>query len=136
MTLVTTHALYCEGKEGDCDASWVMIDTSPQKLRAAAREAGWQADQNTEPDLCPECLNPPDNTCPLCHEDPYVEYREAMGHDTVGHRLANLLARNDVTTWAALLALTAPTIRKMRGLGETGKGRICWVQNMAKRRHP
>lgn len=137
MSLVTTHSLYCEGKEGHCDASWVMIDTSPQKLRAAAREAGWQADQDATPDLCADCLAPPpDHTCDACREHPYVEFREGMGHDMVGHRVAKLLAARGITTWAALLALAPPTMRKMHGLGETGKGRIGWVQSTAKRRHP
>lgn len=137
MTVTITAVLHCQGKAGACLASLTMENGTPTLIRQAARDGGWTAPQSGgAKDLCPACAGPPPvGSCPTCRDHAEVEYRDALGHDGVGHRVANLLASHGIVTWTHLLALTPPQLRKIRGLGETGAGRIGWAQNNPHERH-
>lgn len=137
MTVITKVILHCQGKAGACLATLTMDHGTPTLIRQAAREGGWKADHTGgSKDLCPSCAGPaPVGTCPICRDHAEVEYRDALGHDGIGHRLANLLASHGIVTWTQLLSLTPPRLRKIRGLGETGAGRIGWAQNNPTERH-
>lgn len=132
MTITTTHTLTCQGLAGHCPASMSTSTGTPNTLRTAARRAGWSTVGRAGGgrDTCPDCTAaPPPGTCHACRDHHPVEFRDGLRHDPVGHRLANLLASEDVTTVADLLDLSAPRLRKMRGLGTTGAARIAWAQN-------
>lgn len=130
MTITTTVTLHCQGKAGHCLAVLTAQNLSPSEIRSQARAGGWKSDHDGSKDLCPACAGPvPVGCCPLCRDHAEVEYRDALGHDGVGHRVANLLASQGIVTWSHLLALTPPRLRKMRGLGQTGAGRIGWAQS-------
>jgi len=130
MTITVTTTLRCQGKAGACTATLVSGDVPHSQLRTTARAGGWKADNDGSKDLCPACAGPPPvGTCETCREHAEVEFRDALGHDGLGHRLANLLASEGVVTFTQLMELTPPRLRKMRGLGEQGAGRIAWAQN-------
>jgi hypothetical protein len=130
MTVITKVILQCQGKAGACLASLTMNEGTPTLIRRQAETGGWKAPQHGGKDLCPACAGPPPvGTCPTCRDHAEVEYRDALGHDGVGHRVANLLASHGVVTWQHLLDLSPPKLRKIKGLGQTGAGRIGWAQN-------
>lgn len=132
MTVTTTHTLTCQGLAGRCPATLSTSSGTPNSLRATARKAGWSTVGRTGGgrDTCPDCTGaPPPGTCPSCRDHAPVAFRDALRHDLVGHRLANLLASQNVTTVDDLLALSPPHLRKMRGLGTSGAARIAWAQN-------
>lgn len=130
MTILITTTLQCQGKAGACTATVTAGHVTAAELRSSARAGGWKAANDGSKDLCPACAGPaPAGTCDICREHAEVEYRDVLGHDGLGHRLANLLASHGVVTFTQLLELTPPRLRKMRGLGEGGAGRIAWAQN-------
>lgn len=137
MTLVQT--LYCQGNNNDCWKSIVRSHVSTDELYLAARACGWQA-RPGGPDLCVECraaakaAGRKPGTCPTCVSGVPVEFRDSLGHDILGHRTANTLASFGITTWEALLALKAPTMRKMDGLGDMSQTRVAWAQAHPKER--
>lgn len=136
MTIIMRAIMRCQGKAGACLAVLQADQATHSELRAQARAGGWKADNDGSRDLCPACAGPPpEGTCPTCREHAEVEYRDALGHDALGHRLANLLASNGIVTWEHLMSLTPPRLRKIRGLGTNGAGRINWAQNNPNERH-
>lgn len=139
MTLVQT--LYCQGKNNRCWQSLVRITTDADLVYTTARACGWQA-RPGGPDLCAACRKEaelerqPPGTCPLCADFAPLEFRDSLGHDNAGHRTGNNLASQGITTWDALLALQAPHLRKLRGLGDVALQRIAWAQEHPKEKHP
>lgn len=136
MTITMRATMRCQGKAGACLATVHADHVTAAQLRAQARAGGWQAENDGTKDLCPSCSGPvPEGCCPLCRDHAEVEYRDALGHDGLGHRIANLLASHGIVTWTQFLALSAPQLRKVRGLGEGGFGRIGWAQNNPNERY-
>lgn len=130
MTVIMRAVLRCQGKAGACLASLTIDNATAHELRAQARLGGWRANHDGSKDLCPACAGPvPEGCCAACREHPEVEYRDSLGHDGLGHRLANLLASHGIVTREQFQSLSAPQLRKIKGLGEGGKGRIGWAQN-------
>jgi hypothetical protein len=138
MTLVQT--LYCQGRENRCWQSFVRATGKTMDLYTAARACGWQA-RPGGPDLCPACSKEEAlertvaGTCPACLDFVRVEFRDSLGHDNAGHRTGNTLASEGIVTWEGLLALPAPRMRKIRGLGDIGQDRIRWAQRHPKERY-
>lgn len=135
MTLVQT--VYCQGNDNRCWQALARTTNSTDSLYTAARAFGWQA-RPGGPDLCPSCkkdameeLARP-RSCPGCVIFPHVEFRDSLGHDSTGHRTTNTLVGQGITTWDQLLALRAPHLRKMRGLGDMARERIIWAQEHPK----
>jgi hypothetical protein len=137
VTLVQT--LYCQGNDSQCWKAFVRSAVSTDQLYLAARACGWQA-RPGGPDLCVECKEKAKaarrkpGTCASCEFQVEVEFRDSLGHDNLGHRTANTLASHGVRTWAALLDLKAPTLRKLGGLGDGAQTRIAWAQHHPKER--
>ena len=138
MTIVQT--LYCQGKDNRCWQAFVRATCNTDDVYVAARACGWQA-RPGGPDLCAACRKAVQvererpGTCPACLDNEPVEFRDSLGHDNAGHRTANTLAAQGVTTWDALLDLKAPQMRKLRGLGDIARERITWAQEHPKERY-
>lgn len=132
-------ALLCNGQPGRCGLSFIRQTASPRELRIAAHACGWSTSPCGKRDLCPGCTQkqreeaatdtPGPSQCLGCYRSPHVDFRATLGHDRLGHTLANLLASHGITTWEALLAASHRQLAAIHGLGRGGLARLAWAKS-------